>query len=273
MQREQVSRYPRRAGKIEARVALQHGCPKAKPIKQPQARLGRATGAPLVDIHASKNRSLARAPATPNLAQHYSILDENARRTYVGEHTLANASRRQGNRIWEWLSRWPQPLPASYGMHTAHLAEAIKEILIRSSPRKRIGANISGPFPGSMERGRRPLRNAVRGLAQGLFREAAPLLLSTKRLCFADRFFRWVPGSVPLGCASLHGPGKGKLPYVSAYALSRGGAEMHGSNPGHVSTSGWDFTAEKDVHAVVPRKAEVWARSRRKLISARRSSP
>jgi hypothetical protein len=49
-------------------------------------RLGRAPGAPFVDIHASKNRSRARAPATRNLPQLYSIFDENTRRTHLSEH-------------------------------------------------------------------------------------------------------------------------------------------------------------------------------------------
>jgi hypothetical protein len=56
-------------------------------------RLGRAPGAPFVDIHASKNRSRARAPATRNLPQLYSI----SMRTQ-GEHISANMSHHAGHR-------------------------------------------------------------------------------------------------------------------------------------------------------------------------------
>jgi hypothetical protein len=101
IQREQVSRYPRWAGKNEAHIALQHGLPEGKADATAAGALAPRQAAAFVDIHASNNRSRARAPAAPNLA--HSI--RSSMRTQ-GEHILANIS--SSFHVMWGIDTWPR---------------------------------------------------------------------------------------------------------------------------------------------------------------------
>jgi hypothetical protein len=89
MQREQVSRYLRRAGKNEVHVASQHslseGQANARAAGAPEPRARRPFGR----YSRLKKPQPGASAGCMNLAQSYSIFEGNARRTYLANRGIA----------------------------------------------------------------------------------------------------------------------------------------------------------------------------------------